>query len=389
MSRILYLTDGPAAPAFSFPLFTELRKAKHIIRAVPTDSACLLLNIFGWAAIAGSPAKTFTQLADEDWDWPELILLAPASANFLGSLAASPWRERLEQAKSPVLVLPALLANDDQQAAAAQIRANLPANCQLLLPQKDTLGLGALGTVALASTRRCLLACRRALTKQDLAGQRLLLTAGPTIEDIDPVRFVSNRSTGRMGLALAEAAFCRGAEVTVVHGPLPALDFPAFPDRLRLVPVRSAKEMYEAVIAAIPQCDIAVLCAAVADYAPSSCAAQKIKKQPDEALHLCLERTPDILAALGNLPEPRPFLVGFAAESNDLEENAALKLKTKHCDLICANNISEPGCGFAVSTNRVTIFFQDGTPALELPLLSKDETASRILDQVVKRLPTQ
>jgi phosphopantothenoylcysteine decarboxylase/phosphopantothenate--cysteine ligase len=192
-----------------------------------------------------------------------------------------------------------------------------------------------------------------------------------------------------MGLALAEAAFCRGAEVTVIHGPLPSLEFPVFPAQLHLLPVRSAREMHQAVLSAMANCDIAILCAAVADYAPSSCAASKIKKQPDEALHLCLERTPDILATLGSLPAPRPFLVGFAAESDDLEENAALKLKAKHCDIICANDITRPGCGFAVPTNCVTMFFQDGTPAMELSLLSKDETAVRILDQVVKRLPAQ
>jgi len=210
---------------------------------------------------------------------------------------------------------------------------------------------------------------------------QLLLTVGPTIEDIDPVRFISNRSTGRMGQALARAAARRGAIVTMIHGPLadPIFIHP----KIRPLAVRSAQEMYEATLAEIGQTQIAVLCAAVADFTPNIYTEEKIKKQGEEGMRLLLRRTPDILATIGR-QEKRPFLVGFAAESNDLELNARHKLQGKHCDILCANDIREPGCGFAVETNQITMFFPNGEKE-ELPLLSKDKTAERICAKIIQQ----
>ncbi|MFA6931830.1 MAG: bifunctional phosphopantothenoylcysteine decarboxylase/phosphopantothenate--cysteine ligase CoaBC, partial [Lentisphaeria bacterium] len=263
----------------------------------------------------------------------------------------------------------------------AQWNNMLPAGSRILLPEGTLYDLGAMGKIALASPQRCLEEVLRYFTVQDLAGQQILLTAGPTIEDIDPVRFISNRSTGRMGLALAKMAARRGATVHLIHGPL-ADPIPPVPGILP-IPVRSAQEMYERTLEKLPGVEIAMFCAAVADFTPNQYVPEKIKKQNDQEMTLLLRRTPDILASIGKLAE-RPFLVGFAAESNDLELNARHKLQSKQCDILCANDIREPGCGFAVNTNRITMYFKDGSQQ-ELPLLSKDETANRIFDQVVKQ----
>jgi phosphoribosylglycinamide formyltransferase-1 len=220
-----------------------------------------------------------------------------------------------------------------------------------------------------------------AVTK-DLEGRRVLITAGPTVEDIDPIRFLSNRSSGKMGVALAVAAARRGAQVELVHGPL-KVPVPQMPG-IEPVAVRSAQDMYEAVMTRIPNAHIAILCAAVADFTPVMKAERKIKKETDDLTCLQLKRTPDILAAIGSLPE-KPFLVGFAAETDSLEKNAQDKLQRKQCDLICANDITQPGSGFDQDTNRVIIYRKDGGQ-LPLPLLTKSETADRILDEIVAQL---
>lgn len=382
MSRILLITDGPAALPYTLPLLTSWRRDRHVIRLAATAAALLFQPQITWSAFSGSPASAFESLDDEGLSWPEIIVVAPASGRLLEVLGGD-WRERLAALKIPVIIIPALLASDNQDEAMKQFRQMLPDNCRILPPLEDKTELGALGSILAASTERCLLEVQIALTKPSLAGHHILLTAGPTIEDIDPVRYISNRSTGRMGLAIALAAIKRGAKVTLIHGPI-NLSLPVLPERLQAIPVRGAREMYEVTLREIPNCDMAVLCAAVADYTPGFCAAQKIKKQANEGLHLDLERTPDILVTLGHLPQ-KPFLIGFAAESNDVEANAALKLQTKNCDMVCANNITEPGCGFAVATNRVTIFSRDGSTE-QLPLLSKDETANRILDKAIGQI---
>jgi phosphopantothenoylcysteine decarboxylase/phosphopantothenate--cysteine ligase len=217
-----------------------------------------------------------------------------------------------------------------------------------------------------------------AVTRPTLAGIAVLVTAGPTCEDIDPVRFLSNRSSGLMGLALALAAWRRGAAVTLVHGPL-RVPVPELRG-LAVVPVRSAREMHGAVMDRIGGQQVAILCAAVADFAPAECALRKIRKESRQRLALELVPTPDILAAVGAL-SARPFLVGFAAETHELRAHAADKLRRKNCDLLCANDITEPGSGFAVDTNRITLFSRDGS-VTPLPCLPKTEAADRILDRV-------
>ncbi|OGV43235.1 MAG: phosphoribosylglycinamide formyltransferase [Lentisphaerae bacterium GWF2_57_35] len=213
----------------------------------------------------------------------------------------------------------------------------------------------------------------------DLSGQRVLITAGPTVEDIDPIRFLSNRSSGKMGAALAVAAARRGAQVVLVHGPL-KIPVPQQPG-IEPVPVRSAQEMYEAVMTRVAGVQMAILCAAVADFTPVVQADRKLKKETDDLACLQLKRTPDILASVGAL-EKKPFLVGFAAETDSVERNAREKLQRKHCDLLCANDVSEPGSGFDQETNRITIYRKDGQ-SIPLPLLPKSVAADRILDEAL------
>jgi phosphopantothenoylcysteine decarboxylase / phosphopantothenate---cysteine ligase len=215
--------------------------------------------------------------------------------------------------------------------------------------------------------------------KLDMPGLRVLITAGPTIEDIDPVRFISNRSSGRMGVALAEAAAARGADTVLVHGPL-ALPCPTAAN-IDCVAVRSAAEMHAAVMARIAHVQVAIMAAAVADFSPREFAQGKIKKEGRDGAVIELVRTRDILADLGAMQE-RPYLVGFAAESENTIANAREKLRAKNCDMICANDISADGIGFGSDDNQVTIICRDGQ-TIELPTMSKGATADSILDHII------
>jgi phosphopantothenoylcysteine decarboxylase / phosphopantothenate---cysteine ligase len=213
--------------------------------------------------------------------------------------------------------------------------------------------------------------------RQDLEGQTVLLTAGPTQEDLDPVRFLTNRSSGKMGYAVAEAAARRGAKVILISGPT-ALENPAGVTR---IDVRTAAEMLNAVQKHVPEATTAIFAAAVADYRPAEAAAHKIKKTGGE-FTLRLEPNPDILATIARKKGER-LIVGFAAETDKVAENARKKLKEKDADLIVANDVTAAGAGFDVDTNVVTLFARDGRD-LALPKLTKREVADRILDEVVR-----
>jgi len=214
--------------------------------------------------------------------------------------------------------------------------------------------------------------------EKDLAGKRVLVTAGPTRESIDPVRFITNRSTGKMGYAIARAAAYRGAAVTLVTGPV-NLKPPMFVD---VVPVESAREMFEAVTGRSGDQDIIIKSAAVADYRPQTVGSEKIKKT-DGDMAIALERTDDILGWLGNHRRPGQFLCGFSMETQNMLENSAAKLEKKHVDMIVANNLKVAGAGFGTDTNVVTLITKDGVT--EFPILSKDEVAHRLLSEITAR----
>ncbi len=250
----------------------------------------------------------------------------------------------------------------------------------MLAPPPEAVSYGWLGKGRVATPEQCVEAVITALTKQDLAGMNILLTAGPTIEDADPARFISNRSTGKMGTAIAKMAARRGAHVYLIHGPMQAAVPPS--PNIEAIPVRSAQEMLEAVLAMVPKSNVAILCAAVADFAPVQYSEEKIKKGKSQFFTLQMRRTPDILATVGALPN-KPFLVGFAAESNDLTANATDKLVRKNCDMLCANDITAPGCGFATATNRLLVFKRDGS-CTEIPLATKEHVANSLLTLISK-----
>ena len=287
----------------------------------------------------------------------QAVLMAPYEPN-----------EPLPETRCPLIVAPLVSEHSPNPAPAGK-------KAVTLMPPAEVTSFGWLGRGRLASPEQCVEAVITSLTKQDLADMRILLTAGPTIEDADPARFISNRSTGKMGTAIAKMAARRGAQVYLVHGPMQA-PVPSSP-RIEAIPVRSAREMLSAVLDTIPKVNVAILCAAVADFAPVQYSEEKIKKGKSQFFMLQMQRTPDILATIGALPD-KPFLVGFAAESNDLAANATEKLTRKHCDMLCANDITAPGCGFATHTNRLLVFKSNGE-CIEIPLATKERVADKLL----------
>ena len=221
---------------------------------------------------------------------------------------------------------------------------------------------------------------KKKLIDQDLSGEKILITVGGTREAIDPVRFISNSSSGKMGFALAAAAFERGADVTIVKGVTTADP----PQNVKTVPVRSAQEMYDSTIAEMAGSTIFIGAAAVADYRPKRSSDIKIKKDGNEDLNLELERTQDILASVSKNRHEGLLVVGFAAETNDTVENAKAKMQKKDLDMIIANDITKTGAGFNSDTNIATILTRTGDTKIELPLIKKSELANRIFDEIVK-----
>jgi phosphopantothenoylcysteine decarboxylase/phosphopantothenate--cysteine ligase len=248
--------------------------------------------------------------------------------------------------------------------------------CRIVDPEPGLLACGWQGKGRLAPPERIFAELCRLLTPQDLAGQTLLVTAGPTREELDPVRFISNHSSGRMGYALAQVAQQRGARVVLVSGPV-ALTVPF---GVELVAVESACQMQQAVMAHAAESTVVIKAAAVADYRPVARNDHKIKKQ-GERLTIELERNPDILAELGRL-EKRPLLVGFAAETSEIEAHAVAKLADKNLDLIVANDVTQEGAGFNVGTNICRLLFRDGSVE-QLGLMTKEAVAGLILDRVL------
>ncbi len=382
--RIVVITDGPAAVTYTPQLLDSLRKIGFTVKVAPTGyagaSALSFITETGWAALSGHPAMAVEKLTPELLQWAEVVLLAPVTPAVLKVFQRTSGLRLIKETGRPILVAPAILPGEFPPVNVGWIMS-LPKRSVMLAPNQE-MSLGALGNIYVPSVETVVEETQRILSKQLLDGVEVLMTAGPTCEDIDPVRFVTNRSSGKMGLALAKAARNLGAKVTLVHGPV-AIDLPDLPN-LNYIPVRSAAEMHQAVSERWDRIQLAVLCAAVADFTPDHYAPEKIKKVGAEGLELKLLRTRDILAELGDR-DKRPFLVGFAAESDDVEINAISKLRRKHCDIICANDICAPNCGFAVDTNRITLYDKDGD-VLELPLVSKQEAAERIVKEIAKRM---
>jgi phosphopantothenoylcysteine decarboxylase/phosphopantothenate--cysteine ligase len=321
-----------------------------------------------------------------------LLLVAPATANTIGKFAnglADDFLSSLYTAtRAPVLIAPAMNTNMfEHPAVAKNLETLLARGVHVVDPGSGYLACGWIGKGRLAEPEQVVAAAEEVLrgrTQTTLAGRSLLITAGPTFEDIDPVRFVGNRSSGRMGYAVAAEALRRGAAVTLVTGPT-QLTAPHGADVMK---VRSAAEMHAAVMERVAGCDAVVMSAAVADYTPAEPSGQKVKKA-DGPVSITLTRTKDILAELGRLPSRehgRPVLIGFAAETTDVIAYAQAKLQQKGADLIVANDVSRTDAGFDVDTNAVSLVSSDGVD--ELPLQSKTAVAAEILDRIERLLAT-
>ena len=368
-----------------------LQKRGHEVVAIMTHSATRFVGPVTFEAITRRRVITdqFEPGANADIEHIalastiDLLLIAPATANVLGKMAngiADDFLSTLYTAtRAPVLVAPAM---NTQMFAHPAVRSNLDLlaarGVRFVEPGEGYLACGWIGKGRLAEPDEIILAAESILRPPGpLRGCRVLVTAGPTYEDVDPVRYIGNRSSGRMGFAIAAEAAHRGAEVTLVAGPT-TIEAPAVHEIVR---VRSAAQMHEAVMTRAGSSAVVVMAAAVADYAPADRAPQKLQKDA-ESLTLVLKRTPDILAELGRrrTAGEGPLLVGFAAETDNLVARANEKRERKHADLIVANDVSKADAGFDVDTNEVTLVSMDG--AEHLPLQSKSRVAAAILDRV-------
>jgi len=369
-----------------------LQKRGHDVVAIMTAAATRFVGPVTFEAITRRRVITdqFEPGANSDIEHIalastiDLLLIAPATANIIGKFAngiADDFLSTLYIAtKAPVLVAPAM---NTQMFEHEAVRRNLDTlagrGVRFVEPGEGYLACGWIGKGRLAEPDEIVAAAESVLQPAGpLQGQRILVTAGPTYEDVDPVRYIGNRSSGRMGFALAAEAARRGAEVTLVAGPT-SVEPPKVHDIVR---VRSAAEMHAAVTSRAERMHVVVMAAAVADYAPERSASQKVAKR-DESLTLVLKKTPDILGDLGHrrmTTGDGPLLVGFAAETEDLVARATAKRERKHADLIVANDVSRPDSGFDVDANAVTIIGPDG--AESVPMQSKSRIAAVILDRV-------
>jgi phosphopantothenoylcysteine decarboxylase/phosphopantothenate--cysteine ligase len=371
-----------------------LQKHGHDVVAVMTRSASRFVGPVTFEAITRRPVITSQWKAGMNADIEHiaiadqiaLLLVAPCTANAIGKFAHGIADDFLSSlylaARAPVLLAPAMNSNMLAHDAVQQnLRVLTARGVRFVEPGEGYLACGWIGKGRLAEPAEIVTAALEVLSPPDssLRGRHVLVTAGPTYEDLDPVRYVGNRSSGRMGFALAEEARRRGASVTLVAGPTPLTPPPVG----EIVRVRSAVEMHAAVMAAAERADVVIMAAAVADYAVADRAQQKVTKT-DGPMTLMLQRTPDILADLARLPSRLasgwPVLIGFAAETGDAVAKARAKRTRKQIDLIVANDVSAPGAGFDVSTNEVTIIGE--TLEEHVPLQSKARVAHAVLDRV-------
>ena len=395
--RITLGVTGGVAAYKSAELVRRLQTEGHTVQVVMTRAAREFITPLTFAALSGQKVITDLFAGGDSGDAnlesaiehiavaqrTDLLLVAPATADTLAKFArglADDFLSTLYLASTaPVVLAPAMNVNMWQHPATQENLAMLrKRGVRIVEPGEGYLACGMTGPGRLAAQEEILKAVREVVeAQQDLAGETVLVTAGPTCEDLDPVRFITNRSSGKMGYAVAEAAARRGAKVILITGPT-ALETPEGVER---IDVRTAEEMLRAVQSRFAPVTIAIFAAAVADYRPAEPATAKIKRTK-EPLTIHLEPNPDILATMAKEKGER-LVVGFAAETDHIAENARKKLSQKNADLIVANDVTAEGAGFDVDTNIVTIFSRDARD-LPLPRLTKGEVAQRILDEVLR-----
>jgi phosphopantothenoylcysteine decarboxylase / phosphopantothenate---cysteine ligase len=389
--RILLGVSGGIAAYKAAELVRLLRTAGAEVQVVMTEAATRFVAPLTFQALSGRPVRG--TLWDDSAEaamghielarWAERIVIAPASADLLARLAHGLADDLLSTlclaSEAPLLLAPAMNRVMWQHPATQANLATLRGRAvEVLGPDDGEQACGETGPGRMIDPTRIAAALLAPPAGGVLAGRRVLLSAGPTFEDIDPVRFIGNRSSGRMGFAVAAAARAAGAEVTLVAGPvvLPT------PPGVTRIDVRSAAEMRAAVLAALPGQDVYIGTAAVADYRPTEVLCSKRKKSTDD-WQLALVRNPDILAEVAQA-RPRPFVVGFAAETDEVERHARDKLARKQLDMIAANRVGLAGCGFEAAENALSVYWSDGGE--EIPRADKASVAARLITLVARRM---
>lgn len=384
--RIVLGVTGGIAAYKAAELVSRLKKAGAEVRVVMTENARKFIPALTLETLSGN--RAYVDQFSREFEiehvalakWAELFVIAPATANCMGKIAGGIADDLLSTTAMavtcPILLAPAMNNNMWKSAACqANLQVLLSCGIRTVGPDKGRLACGDDDVGRMSEPAAIVEAIEAILNPvRDLEGRRVLVTAGPTVEKIDPVRYITNRSTGKMGYALAEAARDRGADVTLVSGPV-ALDAPS---GIRTVKIGSSAELCAAVLEHAETAELVIQAAAPADFTPAVVAEQKIKKQAGEGMTLELVPTTDIAAELGRRKKPGQVLVAFAAETNDVRENAQKKLQKKNADLIVANDVTAPGAGFGTDTNIVTIITASSID--EYPLMSKRQAADAILD---------
>ena len=385
--------------AYKIPeLIRSLVKAGAEVKVATTPNALQFVTELTLQTVSGSRvySDVFAAINEHSTehislpDWCDAMIVAPATANVLGKMAAGIADDALTTticsctARKPIVVAPAMNDKMWESPATQHAIETIKSwnNVTVIEPACGPLACGTEGKGRMPEVEVLQEALEYALAKKDLTGRHILITAGGTREAIDPVRFVSNYSTGKMGFALAQACARRGAEVTLVCGAVSTtlVNPLGFIQRIDAI---SAQSMYEACQAEWPKADTAILCAAVADFTPAEQADEKIKKQPGQTeMNLRMVLTPDIAQSLGESKKDGQRLIGFALETHDEKKNALLKLERKRMDAIVLNSLRDKGAGFGTDTNRVTILSADGN-SVELPLQSKADIAEKIIEAVI------
>lgn len=387
--HVLLCVTGGIAVFKAAALTSKLVQEGAVVKVIMSASACKFVTPLTFQALSRHDVYTDT-FAEKDpsvishidlADWADVILVAPATANIIGKLANGIADDMITTtilaATAPVWIAPAMNVHMYEHPAVQQNMLTLQRfGYHFIEPGEGFLACGYVAKGRLEEPETIIALLKEFWQeKKPLAGRKILVTAGPTRERIDPVRYLSNFSSGKMGYAIVEEAIKMGADVTLVTGPTDL----QVPSGANVVRVESAQDMLEAVLSRYPDMDIVIKTAAVADYRPKTVYNEKMKKRAGE-LVLELERTTDILKTLGEKKE-RQLLIGFAAETVDVEHYARQKLETKNLDMIVANDVKAEGAGFGTDTNIVTMYKQSGE-VIPLPLLSKAAVAHRILEEV-------
>ena len=390
---LLGVTGGIAAYKIA-NLASMLKKQKANVRVIMTKNACQFITPITFETLTAQ--KVYTDTFDRDFEfkvdhielgkWADVFLIAPATANVIGKLANGIADDMLTTTalamRCPLVVAPAMnTAMYENRAVKHNIMKLRTNGMEIILPASGHLACGDTGAGKMPEPELLMEYIKRAAyKKKDLAGKKVCVSAGPTREAIDPVRYISNNSTGKMGVEIAKMAAYRGAKVSLVLGPSNVF----VPDFINRIDIKSAKDMYEEIMKISDAQDIIIKAAAVADYTPANYSSEKIKKKEGD-LTIELSRTKDILKELGerkNNNPKRQFICGFSMETENMEENSRKKLVSKNVDMIVANNLKVEGAGFGTDTNVVSIFTKDQEVILDK--LSKLEVAEKIFDEIVR-----